>query len=739
MPKGWRSSSSTSSSTISAAATTTTNNKNDEKSEIDKGEEEEIFLGKRKALIISVSSYNHLQPLEFCKKDGEEMYLLLKNLGYEISTKDKIIGEVNREELRDTIINFFTNISVKSKDTLLFYYSGHGIPDDEGDDTYIATSDTDPNRPFINGYSFDELTRMMNRSISKRIVTILDCCCSGAAAISKGSEDEAAKLTAVSINKKSKVLRQGEGKCILAASLATQEAYGLKEKGHSIFTYHLLDGLLGAKGESIDNEGNVTPESLGNYIYDKVTESSIKQKPIIKTETSGKIILAIHPNLVKRQTDQNVGISSILYYAIQCFENEEYDNALNLLDEAIEINPSNILSYNYKGDIYLIQKKYQQAIDQYEKAISIKQDFANIWYKKGNALLELGNLNDALSSYSVSVQLSPNSAKYILSKGIALEKLDKNDEAHQCFDKVLDIEPTNEQALQRKYESNKANNDNKKSITGSELEQMSSSSQSSSFAQLSQQKESKSKDIVNDYYSFVKKWGSWGSSDGKFKDLPSITVDSSGYVYTVEFANNRIQKFDSNGIFIIRRGKSFLGSSKDGQFRRPSGIAVDSKDYVYVADSGNTRVQKFNSNLTYITQWIYDGSDQDHSTIAVDSKDYVYVLEEGAYNRTRVQKFDLNGEFITKWGSSGKADGQFRNPRGIAVDSKDYVYVADSGNTRIQKFDLNGEFVTKWGSSGTADGQFIFPADIAIDSKGYVYVSDEGKVRIQKFEPTIPE
>jgi hypothetical protein len=95
-------------------------------------------------------------------------------------------------------------------------------------------------------------------------------------------------------------LQEGEGKCLLAASLATQEAYGLKEKGHSIFTYHLLQGLRGANGDSIDNEGRVTPESLGAYVYRKVTESSPKQRPLIKTESSGKITLAEYPRYATR-------------------------------------------------------------------------------------------------------------------------------------------------------------------------------------------------------------------------------------------------------------------------------------------------------------------------------------------------------------------------------------------------------------------------------------------------------
>jgi hypothetical protein len=80
----------------------------------------------------------------------------------------------------------------------------------------------DPKRPFVNGYSFDDLTEMMHESKSTRIIVILDCCYSGAAKSSKGNEDDAAKLGREIIETK---LDSGEGMCVLASSLSYQESY----------------------------------------------------------------------------------------------------------------------------------------------------------------------------------------------------------------------------------------------------------------------------------------------------------------------------------------------------------------------------------------------------------------------------------------------------------------------------------------------------------------------------------
>ena len=91
-------------------------------------------------------------------------------------------------------------------------------------------------------------------------------------------------------------------------------------------------------------------------------------------------------------------------------------------------------------------------------------------------------------------------------------------------------------------------------------------------------------------YSFITKWGSFGTGDGEFERPDGIAVDSSGNVFVADTENHRIQKFDSNGNFITKWGSSGTG---DGEFDWPDGVAVDSSGDVFVADSGNNRIQKF--------------------------------------------------------------------------------------------------------------------------------------------------
>jgi hypothetical protein len=94
--------------------------------------------------------------LSFCKNDGQEIFNTLVALEYEISNNYALLGYVKWERMRDVIYDFFSE-ETKPQDTLLLYYSGHGVPDIDGD-VYLATSEIQPSRPSKRGFNFNELT-----------------------------------------------------------------------------------------------------------------------------------------------------------------------------------------------------------------------------------------------------------------------------------------------------------------------------------------------------------------------------------------------------------------------------------------------------------------------------------------------------------------------------------------------------------------------------------------------------
>ena len=259
----------------------------------------------KKALIVSVSNYKYLEDLEFCKNDGEMVYNTLTKLGYEIPENRKLVGTVDDITLRKAIVDFFREESVNTTDTLLFYFSGHGVLDGyEG--RYFATSNINASIPEENGISFYLLTQQMDRSHSLKTIALLDCCFSGAAVpgvTGKGgqAEEEAEKLGREALSKQ---FKNSKGKCILASSLSQRRSYNLPEKKMSAFTYFVVEGLNGKK-DSVDKNGYVTPEKLDEYVYTKLVDmQGPGQTPVRNLSISGRISLAYYPQLAQSDSAQ---------------------------------------------------------------------------------------------------------------------------------------------------------------------------------------------------------------------------------------------------------------------------------------------------------------------------------------------------------------------------------------------------------------------------------------------------
>jgi len=100
--------------------------------------------------------------------------------------------------------------------------------------------------------------------------------------------------------------------------------------------------------------------------------------------------------------------------------------------------------------------------------------------------------------------------------------------------------------------------------------------------------------IANDLY-FSMDWSSGSDYDytataigmnfiqaGLYYDSESIAVDSSSKIYVADTGNNRVQKFNSEGVYIT-----------EWSVANPHGIAVDSSGNVYVSDWNNNQVVKF--------------------------------------------------------------------------------------------------------------------------------------------------
>jgi tetratricopeptide (TPR) repeat protein len=159
----------------------------------------------------------------------------------------------------------------------------------------------------------------------------------------------------------------------------------------------------------------------------------------------------------------------------------DYEQAITILAEATQMDPSRDLLWFKLGDAYRMsatkqtdpaekQKRYDSAIEDYQKAIQIKggrdqsaaltpgqpapagqaappnpsaQQLAAYYNNLAEVYAKSGKVDDAVKSYTQAAQVNPsNAAQYEFNVGAVLTNAGKVDDAIVAFDKVIAADPT---------------------------------------------------------------------------------------------------------------------------------------------------------------------------------------------------------------------------------------------------------------------------------------------------------
>jgi NHL repeat-containing protein len=276
-------------------------------------------------------------------------------------------------------------------------------------------------------------------------------------------------------------------------------------------------------------------------------------------------------------------------------------------------------------------------------------------------------------------------------------------------------------------------------------------------------------------YVFSKKWGTYGSENGKFYQPRGVAVSPSGTIYVVDSGNHRIQVFKlaspcPSGTTQVASGVCFVrawgtAGNGNGQFIWPRDIALDSSGRVYVADTENHRIQMFKGNGDFIRAWSISSSTtpqfENVADVAIDSSNNDIYVTEGGKQKAYIHKFRIASPcpsgttqavpgvcLVAKWTLSFDIESpniKYYNLAGIGVNPSTHevfvsqVISADGGYLlRIMRFSSDGNSLGTWGTVGYGNGQFNSPRGVAVSALGDVYVSEPNNNRIQVFKLASP-
>lgn len=226
------------------------------------------------AVIISNENYAEagVANVDYAKKDGEvfKEYCLKtlglpeKNIHYR---QDATLNQIRSE------VRWIGEIAKAFGDeaNVIFYYTGHGIPDETGGDAYLLPVDGIP-AEVESSYSLSSLYHQLGSLPVKQTTVFLDACFSGA----QRNGDMLVAAKGIAVRAKTEV--PIGNMVVLTASQGDETAHFYKKKKHGLFTYYLLKKLKDSKGEC-------TLSELGEYIKKEVAKYSIVENGKSQTPT----------------------------------------------------------------------------------------------------------------------------------------------------------------------------------------------------------------------------------------------------------------------------------------------------------------------------------------------------------------------------------------------------------------------------------------------------------------------
>ena len=213
-------------------------------------------------VIIANENYQKEVKVQFASNDGKvfkeycekTLGVPSKNIHY---AQDASFGNMKSE------IKWISDVAsaYNGKAKLIFYYAGHGMPNEADKSAYMLPTDGFSS-DFETAIKLDDLYAHLNTNPSLNVTVFLDACFSG----SVRDNGMLANARGVKIKPKSEQIKGNM--IVFSAATGEESAYPYKEKQHGLFTYFLLKKLQ-------ETKGNVSYANLSNYIIENVKQQSI--------------------------------------------------------------------------------------------------------------------------------------------------------------------------------------------------------------------------------------------------------------------------------------------------------------------------------------------------------------------------------------------------------------------------------------------------------------------------------
>lgn len=241
----------------------------------------------------------NLPTLDCPANDVRRLKELLTDQNCGQFTNTEVLENETHTEVEKRVIRILK--AAKPSDTVMIYYSGHGVKDDEGN-AYLCGSDTTTEDIEATGISQSMLYGTIEKSRCRKIAVLVDCCFSGR--FGDGME-HLGKMRGDTVLFDPKDLeaieRDSKGIVFMSSSNAAQISREDPVAGHGVFSQHVIQGIASGKAD-LDENGYITFDELYNYVLEGMHRDGIKQTPTIRGGHQKQMHIAV--NGQKLQADE---------------------------------------------------------------------------------------------------------------------------------------------------------------------------------------------------------------------------------------------------------------------------------------------------------------------------------------------------------------------------------------------------------------------------------------------------
>lgn len=386
-----------------------------------------IQASNSRAILIGTSSFGTISSqIPQISRNVENIFSLLSNEKVLGIPHDNIVtlSDIDRASILKELIN----IGKIKLDTLIVYYTGHGIR--TGVKKLLLTArDTEKEYEEVTGIPFSTLRDIIERSKASKKILILDCCYSGIAAL---DIDNASPLTQQEIIK---------GTYIITSSPFNEKAYFDTDEELTYFTGELVKILkLG-----IENDN---PFISLNDLYDKLKDNLIHNN---HAEPQRLDNLNISKCYVFKNTKFNaveIGDTirkketvKLFAQALTCKANKNFNEAISILNKILILSPDDPNAHRIRGDVFSDMRNYDQASIDYEKVIDLGIRNSAILNGLGNAKMNMGKYDDAIAAYDSAIEIEPFTLNPYLGRASVMFRLRHYDNALADYDEAIRMFP----------------------------------------------------------------------------------------------------------------------------------------------------------------------------------------------------------------------------------------------------------------------------------------------------------